>query len=67
MSHACAHLSTDLCSTGFLFYSTAGIEFFASTKGGNELVPGTESDFTIKLTNNAQYQVVSAKSDLQRQ
>lgn len=48
-------------------YSTAGIEFFASTEGGNELVPGTESDFTIKLTNNAQYQVVAAESGLQRQ
>ncbi|MCQ2356264.1 MAG: hypothetical protein MJ014_04520, partial [Methanocorpusculum sp.] len=48
-------------------YSTAGIEFFASSDGGNELVPGTESDFTIKLTNNAQYQVVAAESGLQRQ
>lgn len=47
--------------------STAGIEFFASSDGGNELVPGTESDFTIKLTNNAQYQIVAAESGLQRQ
>lgn len=48
-------------------YSTAGIEFFASTAGGSELVPGTETDFKIKLTNNAQYQVVAAESGLQRQ
>ncbi|HJK01058.1 MAG TPA: COG1361 S-layer family protein [Methanocorpusculum sp.] len=48
-------------------YSTAGIEFFASSSGGNELIPGTESDFTIKLTNNAQYQVVATESGLQRQ
>ncbi|MDV0442839.1 hypothetical protein [Methanorbis rubei] len=48
-------------------YSTAGIEFFASADGGNELVPGTETDFTIKLTNNAQYQVVALEGGMQRQ
>ncbi|MDR3102160.1 MAG: hypothetical protein LBU24_02845 [Methanocalculaceae archaeon] len=48
-------------------YSTAGIEFFASIEGGSELIPGTESDFTIKLTNNAQYEIVTAESGIQRQ
>ncbi|HJK10312.1 MAG TPA: hypothetical protein O0W98_06515 [Methanocorpusculum sp.] len=48
-------------------YSTAGIELFATAEGGNELVPGTETDITIKLTNNAQYEVVAAQSGLQSQ
>jgi hypothetical protein len=46
-------------------YSTAGIGFFASVNGGNELVPGTESDLVITFTNNAQYQLVATESGLQ--
>ncbi len=48
-------------------YSDAGIQFFASSAGGSELVPGTETEFTVKLINNAQYEVVAAESGLQRQ
>jgi hypothetical protein len=54
-------------SAAQISYSTAGIKLFASTEGTNELIPGTESDFTIKLTNNAQYQIVATEPGLQRQ
>lgn len=46
-------------------YSSAGIQFFASSSGGSELVPGTETQFTVKLINNAQYQVVASQNSLQ--
>jgi hypothetical protein len=46
-------------------YSSAGIEYYASAGSGSELVPGTETQFTVQLINNAQYQVVASQATLQ--
>lgn len=48
-------------------YSDAGIEFYASAVGGSELVPGTETQFSVNLINNAHYEVLAAQTGLQSQ